>query len=118
MKKENDIDLVVALSHSGTSDNPKESEDEILAEKVPELDVIISGHSHTVLEEPILSGDTTIVSPGEYGKNLGKLSVSKDENEKWQEENIAIIPIKNKLAKDTKIEKKIETFKKEEEITN
>src|SRR5699024_11564870 len=61
MKKENDIDLVVALSHSGTSDNPKESEDEILAEKVPELDVIISGHSNTVLEEPIISGDKTIV---------------------------------------------------------
>src|SRR5699024_6316907 len=93
MKKENDVDLVVALSHSGTSDNPKESEDEILAEKVPELDVIISGHSHTVLEEPIISGDTTIVSSGEYGKNLGKLSISKDANEKWEVEDYDIIPI-------------------------
>src|SRR5699024_9493021 len=76
MKKENDIDLIIALSHSGTSDNPKESEDEILAEKVPEIDVIISGHSHTVLPEPIISGDTTIVSSGEYGKNLGSLTIS------------------------------------------
>ena len=117
MKKENDIDLVVALSHSGTSDNPKESEDEILAEKVPELDVIISGHSHTVLEEPIISGDTTIVSSGEYGKNLGKLSVSKDENDKWHVEDYDIIPINDQLAKDPKIAEKIEAFKKEVENT-
>src|SRR5699024_2608299 len=113
----NDIDLVGALSHSGTADNPKESEDEILAGKVPELDVIISGHSHTVLEEPIISGDTTIVSSGEYGKNLGKLSISKDANEKWEVEDYDIIPINEQLAKDPEIAEKIEAFKKEVENT-
>src|SRR5699024_1264209 len=82
-----------------------------------ELDVIISGHSHTVLEEPIISGDTTIVSSGEYGKNLGKLSVSKDENDKWQVEDYDIIPINDQLAKDHKIAEKIESFKKEVENT-
>src|SRR5699024_11593161 len=108
-----DIDLVVALSHSGTSDNPKESEDEILAEKVPELDVIISGHSHTVLEEPIISGDTTIVSSGEYEKNLGKLSVSKDENDKSHVEDYDIITINDQLVKDPKIAETLEAIKKE-----
>src|SRR5699024_3879333 len=92
MKKDNNIDLIVALSHTGKSDKTIESEYEILSEKVAELDVIISGHSHTVLEEPIISGDTTIVSSGEYGKNLGKLSVSKDENDKWHVEDYDIIP--------------------------
>src|SRR5699024_8540838 len=117
MKKENDIDLVVALSHSGKSDNPKESEEEILAKKDPELDVIISGHSYNVLEESIISGDTTIVSSGKYGKNLGKLSVSKDENDKWHVEDYDIIPINDQLAKDPKIAEKIEAFKKEVENT-
>src|SRR5699024_12717607 len=95
MKKENDIDLVVALSRSGTSDNPKESEDEILEEKVPELDVIISGHSHTGLEEPIISGDATIDSSGESTKKLGKLSVSKDGYAKWQGDDFDFMRIKD-----------------------
>src|SRR5699024_3432483 len=117
MKQENDIDLVVALSHPGTSDNPKESEDEILAENVPELDVLMSGHSHTDLEEPTRYGDTTIVSSGEYGKNLGKLSVSKDENDKWDIEDYDIIQINDQLGKDPKIAEKIEAVKKEVENT-
>src|SRR5699024_3690574 len=111
MKKENDIDLIIALSHSGTSDNPKESEDEILAEKVPEIDVIISGHSHTVLPEPIISGDTTIVSSGEYGKNLGSLTISNDTEDKWQVDDYNLIPINEDIPEDPEIAKKIDDFK-------
>ncbi len=40
LKKE-DVDLIICLSHSGTwLDNPKISEDELLAKKVPEIDLI------------------------------------------------------------------------------
>src|SRR5699024_11317721 len=58
-----------------------------------------------------------IVSSGEYGKNLGKLSVSKDNNEKWQVEDYDIIPINDQLARDPKIAEKIEDFKNEVEDT-
>src|SRR5699024_9376672 len=65
----------------------------------------------------MIYGDTTIFSSGEYGKNLGKLSVYKDENDKRQVEDYDIIPINDQLAKDPKIAEKIEAFKKEVENT-
>ena len=40
------------------------------------IDVIISGHTHTTLEEPIVVNDTLIVAAGEYGRNLGVLKLS------------------------------------------
>ena len=68
--------VVVCLSHSGTSGG--KGEDYELAEKVDGIDVIISGHTHTTLTEPINVNDTLIVSAAEYGKNLGVLKLSKN----------------------------------------
>ena len=45
------VDLVVCLSHSGTSTDPKRSEDETLAREVPQIDVIVSGHTHNAMVE-------------------------------------------------------------------
>ncbi len=70
---ENKADLIICLSHSGTSADPKASEDELLAKAVPEIDLIISGHSHTKLDEPIMVGNTVIASAGENGYYLGHL---------------------------------------------
>jgi len=68
-------DIVVCLSHSGTSPDKKHSEDEILARNVPGIDVIISGHTHTVLPQPIVIGKTVIVSSGCYSSYLGILEL-------------------------------------------
>lgn len=111
LKEEEEVDLVIALSHSGTSADPKQSEDEILAEKVPDIDVIISGHSHTVLAEPILVGDTIIVSSGEYGKNLGILQISEDSNDRWEVANYEIKPIDDQLQADPEISERVEEYK-------
>ena len=46
----------------------KKSEDEALAREVPQIDVIISGHTHTILPKPIVTGKTIIVSAGCYGE--------------------------------------------------
>ncbi len=80
LKTEEKVDIIIALSHSGTWEKKSASEDEILAEQVPEIDVIISGHTHTVLEEPILIGKTFIVSAGCYGAYLGVLQVDFSSN--------------------------------------
>lgn len=47
---------------------PQKSEDELLAKGVPDLDLILSGHTHSRIQEPIRHGDTYVVSCGEYGK--------------------------------------------------
>ncbi len=70
------VDLVICISHSGLRANKEKSEDEILAKDVPGIDIIISGHTHTNLPEPIIIGKTIIVQAWEYGKVLGVLDVS------------------------------------------
>ena len=77
-------DLIVCLSHSGTHAKEKHSEDERLAKKVPEIDVIISGHSHTVLEDAIQVGDTYIGSSGTSAANLGVMELDRDATGSWQ----------------------------------
>jgi 5'-nucleotidase/UDP-sugar diphosphatase len=42
---------------------------------VPQIDVIISGHTHRILTQPIITGKTIIVSSGRYGENLGVLKI-------------------------------------------
>ena len=71
--QEEQVDMIVALSHSGTKEDKDQSEDEALAKAVPEIDLIISGHSHTTLEDALVVGETIIVSGGEYGEKLGKV---------------------------------------------
>ncbi len=70
------VDLVICLSHCGIWDNKGMSEDEILAKKVPGIDVIVSGHTHTYLPKPIVIGKTVIVQAWEYGKVLGVLDLA------------------------------------------
>ena len=62
--KSQGAEFIICLSHSGTNEKKKLSEDERLAEEVEGIDLIISGHTHTTLKEPLVVGDTYIVSSG------------------------------------------------------
>ncbi len=64
--------LVIALSHSGVEDG----EDQALALAVPGIDVIVSGHCHTALHQPLLEGTTYIVQSGELLRYLGRLDLA------------------------------------------
>lgn len=73
------VDKVVALTHIGFDDNPAIDNDQILAEQVEGIDIIVGGHSHTELAEPVVVAEddtpTVIVQTGQYGTNLGTLDV-------------------------------------------
>ena len=56
LKEQEKVDLIVCLSHSGIWDDKSKSEDEILAKNVPDINVIVSGHTHTKLDSPIIIG--------------------------------------------------------------
>ncbi len=109
--KEEGAELIICLSHSGTSKKEKESEDEILAKEVPDIDVIISGHTHTVLEEPIIVGNTIIGSAGSRGMYLGTISISKGSDGRWNLKNYELIPIDDTLPADEEIGQYIDYFK-------
>jgi 2',3'-cyclic-nucleotide 2'-phosphodiesterase (5'-nucleotidase family) len=105
------VDFIICLSHSGTWDDKTISEDEILAKKIPQIDVIISGHTHTLLNPYIRINNTLIVSCGAYGQYLGYLKVEK-ENKKITVNNYDLIPITPKIKKNPHIDKLVEKFVK------
>lgn len=110
IKEKEDADMIVCVSHSGTWEDPEQSEDEILAKEVPEIDLIISGHTHTKLEEPIVHGNTWIVSVGEYGKYLGEASLSQNEKGRWEMSSYTLHTIDESIAKDEATQEKIDGF--------
>ena len=110
IKEKEDVDMIVCVSHSGTWDDESKSEDELLAKGVPDLDLIVSGHTHTALEEPIVHGDTYIVSCGEYGKNLGEMSLTQKENGRWELASYELIPVTTDIAPDEETQKTIDSF--------
>jgi len=82
LQEKHHVDFIICLSHSGVYKNDKGdwdiSEDIELAKKVKGIDAIISGHTHTYLEEPIIINGTPIVQTASYGKYIGKLTLEKN----------------------------------------
>ena len=110
IQENEDVDMIVCVSHSGTWENEDKSEDEILAKEVPALDLIISGHTHTKLEEPIQHGDTYIVSAAEYGKYLGNLSMSQKEDGRWMMDQYELITVGEGIEEDAATQEKVDAL--------
>jgi len=106
------VDLVVCLSHAGTKPLKSRSEDEILAGKVPGIDVIISGHTHRILPEPIRIDKTIIVSAGSYGAYLGILNLDISREAGARVSSYRLEAVSLDVAEDSRIAKEIEAFKK------
>ncbi len=75
LRKKEKVDIVVALSHSGIWEDGSISEDEILADKVDGIDIIISGHTPERLKTPKNINDTIIVHTGMYGDHVGVIDI-------------------------------------------
>ena len=101
--------VVICLSHSGTSGG--QGEDYALAQAVEGIDVIISGHTHTKLAEPIQVNGTLIVSADEYGKNLGVLKLTQD-GEGVSLVDYELIPNDETVADDPEIAALTDKYKK------
>lgn len=66
------VDLLVALTHIGLGRDLK------IAQTTDKIDLIIGGHSHTLLEQPLREGKTTIVQAGSYARFVGRVTVRVD----------------------------------------
>ena len=110
--KDQDIDLTVLLTHIGFE------EDKMLAALLkPEwgVDLIIGGHSHTVLDQPVTVNNVLIAQAGTGTNQIGRfdLVVDDDTNSivewKWK-----LLQVDNTLAKpDKELEKFIGSFREE-----
>lgn len=110
--REQGAEFIICLSHSGTHEKQKKSEDEQLAKKVEGIDLIISGHTHTTLEEPILVNDTYVVSAGPYCKNLGSITLSWSGTGEKKLVEYKLIPIDETIPADQEIENLVEVWKR------
>ena len=92
LKYNHNCDLIICLSHLGFS-NSKDKNimcDLILAKQTKNIDLIIGGHTHTFLDEPVKvknleNKDVIINQVGCFGINLGKIDFYFSENNKYQE---------------------------------
>jgi len=83
------INKIIAVTHIGYDSNPEMGNDLQLAKYVDGIDVIVGGHSHTQLNEPVVitadeagaaKDPTVIVQAYQYTQLLGELKVEFDEN--------------------------------------
>jgi 5'-nucleotidase / UDP-sugar diphosphatase len=110
------VDVVIALSHGGVAKGKdgrySTGEDVGLPEAVPGIDVVIGGHSHTVLREPIIvNGRTPVVQTGLEGKNVGELVITVD-GTKLTVVSYRLYAIDDKIAGDRAIGDEIDKLKK------
>ena len=64
--------IVIVLSHMGLD------ADRLLAREVGGIDVIVGGHSHTAIKDPVIESGTVIVQAGSNGIYLGVLHIGFD----------------------------------------
>ncbi len=74
------VDAIIALTHLGVEGNRRYVGDHQLAQEVDGINVIIGGHSHTLLEKPLVvtgpnNWQTAIVQAGHSGLHLGRVDL-------------------------------------------
>ena len=69
LRRDKKADLVVLLSHNGLATDIK------MAGRVRGIDVILGGHTHDGLPQPIVVGRTVVVNSGAHGKFLSRLDL-------------------------------------------
>ncbi|BAU65504.1 putative 5'-nucleotidase [Stanieria sp. NIES-3757] len=116
LKQKEQVDVAIALHHGGVSKGSSGKfdvgEDINLLKGVPELDLVIGGHTHTELHEPLLVGNRPVVQTGKYGENLGELILNL-ENGRVRVESYRLIPIDDRIKGDENIQAQVENFLRE-----
>jgi len=106
--------VIICLSHSGVTllKNGKwDGEDVELARRVKGIDLIVSGHTHTLLEKPVLVNGVPIVQVGSAGRYVGKVELWWD-GSKVSFGSYEAIPVNDDIAGDPLIQSMIDQQEK------
>jgi 5'-nucleotidase/UDP-sugar diphosphatase len=123
-----DADVFIALSHLGTDEDRKFAKDN------PFLHVIVGGHNHVPLTEPIVQkkadgsqNGPLIVQAGSWGLNLGRLdlTIQARKDQKTQKETFTVvhyrhelIPVSADLPEDPKMQALLDQYREEARKTH
>ncbi len=101
-----DADVIVAVTHLGFEN------DLALAGDVPELDVIVGGHTHTKVDEPAKVGKTLVCSAYEYGIYLGRMDLGVGDDGELSMTGYELMPVTGAAPSDEAVAAVIEEYKK------
>jgi 5'-nucleotidase / UDP-sugar diphosphatase len=103
MRAKENLDFVIALTHVGVS------KDREIVQKSRGIDLVIGGHSHTALFEPLYAKDkdgkqVPIVQAGSHGRFLGKLLLDLEKGNPLKVLDYTLVPVvQERLADDPQV---------------
>lgn len=122
LKNKEKCDLVVAVTHIGYSGSSGKTVDPELAKASKDIDIIIGGHSHTLVDPtapdktPYLIANADgrpvlVTQSGKSGKNIGEITIDLDrlKSDTPAEFGYRQIPVTNRFSED-KLDGKIKAF--------
>jgi len=115
LRNKESVDVVIALSHGGVvkgEDGQFKGEDVNLLHAVPEIDIVIGGHTHTALTQPLLDDGRPVVQAGKYSENLGELKIRIGDG-KVNVESYRLIPVDDTIKGDRVVQQEVDRFLKE-----
>jgi 2',3'-cyclic-nucleotide 2'-phosphodiesterase (5'-nucleotidase family) len=101
-------ELIIALTHCGIEQDKK------IAKKVKGIDIVIGGHSHTEIHDPLKIDETIIVQAGSSGRYVGKLVLQLEPDTKkiltYTTNNVLIPVLHTDLNPDPEVESIIASY--------
>jgi len=113
LREKEKCDIIICLSHSGVYPDEKGGytfEDIDLTKRVPDIDIIISGHTHVATQNYIKVGKTIIVQTGAYLQNAGRLEIEY-KNKEVNVVDFRLVAMNDKIQGDSNTQSEIENYK-------
>jgi 2',3'-cyclic-nucleotide 2'-phosphodiesterase/3'-nucleotidase len=105
-------DALIVLAHMGTNDSGPYKGLQTVAQELIDagkpVDLMIAGHQHQYLAEPVWVGNTAIIEDYKYGRTLGRADITIDPSTKSITlDHYELITINNQLPADPDIEARV-----------
>ncbi|MEF8875049.1 MAG: bifunctional metallophosphatase/5'-nucleotidase [Candidatus Thermoplasmatota archaeon] len=97
LKEEKEVDIIVVLSHLGYPQELK------LAREIDGIDILLSGHTHNRIYEPVKVNDTVVIQSGCHGSFVGRLDLG-IKNREVKETEHELVWMDDSIERDSKVE--------------
>ncbi|MCL2662239.1 MAG: 5'-nucleotidase C-terminal domain-containing protein [Oscillospiraceae bacterium] len=90
--KERNCDIIIALTHLGDDNSTAENERSDALAAIDGIDVVLDGHSHTLLENGKVVGNTLIAQTGSHAQYIGIVEIMIENGVKTKEAHLIEVP--------------------------
>jgi len=115
LREQERVDLVILLGHIGTRWQAGNFYGETLEliSQVPGIDLVVDGHSHSVLTQPLRSNKTIVVQAGSEIQYLGELHMRLPDKGSPSVQSYQLHKIDDRILGDSAISQQVEEFKQQ-----